>query len=472
MVYVKHFDILGIDTAQIPCIELQGPPNAATEGAVGLLGMDVTSDGREIYVCTAVNGAIYTWKSLKDGKDGLSVVKAEINGNGELIITLSDGNTLNAGVVKGSKGEDGIDGVDGENGADGISITNTQINDDGELVVSFSNGTDRNVGVVVGEDGVSVVNAEINASYELIITLSNDTVMNLGSIKSDYVARADHATSADRADHATSADIVNYITPSVYGDSSVKFRYKKDAIKREVYIGEWVGNDPLLAGIAKYSFVDSNAYFKVGDQFSYNGDIATILSITTISVSVGGAIASASGQKILVEHVGTARDKEIPVENATNAENATKVNGFTVEKDSNNSIVIDGTILSYRKLVFQGTQKLSENSRFTWDIDENYQKLLIVCKGSSNYGGGPGRGFCFPVYRNRLAEDSDTFAPILAYGSWMNINDVQTYPIYRLKHSDATDYNIDISDILESIDGGKTWESLQGATVTEIWLER
>ena len=82
MVYVKHFDILGIDTAQIPCIELQGAPNAATVGAVGLLGLDVTSDSGEIYLCTKVEGAIYTWKPLKDGKDGSCVIKSEINTNG------------------------------------------------------------------------------------------------------------------------------------------------------------------------------------------------------------------------------------------------------------------------------------------------------------------------------------------------------------------------------------------------------
>lgn len=190
MVYVKHFDILGIETAQIPCVELQGPPTTATEGAVGLLGMDVTSEGREIYLCTAVNGAIYTWKSLKDGEDGVSVIKAEINGNGELVLTLSNGNTLNAGVVKGNNGKDGSKGKDGANG---ISVTNTQLNSKGELIITLSNGTTKNVGVVVGakgEDGVSVVNAQINAGYELIITLSNDTVINLGSIKSDYAAKA------------------------------------------------------------------------------------------------------------------------------------------------------------------------------------------------------------------------------------------------------------------------------------------
>ena len=196
MVYVKHFDILGIDTAQIPCIELQGPPTTATEGAVGLLGMDVLSSGDEIYVCTAVNGAIYTWKSLKDGKDGVCVRKVEINSEDQLIITLSDGTTLNAGVVKGEKGDKGEPGKDGINGKDGVGIEDVLLNSTGELVVLLTNGVGKNFGKVTGEDGVSIVKVEKNAKYELLITLSNDTIINVGSIKSDSAYMSDFSESS------------------------------------------------------------------------------------------------------------------------------------------------------------------------------------------------------------------------------------------------------------------------------------
>lgn len=158
MVYVKHFDILGIDTAQIPCIELQGAPNAATVGAVGLLGLDVTSDSGDVYLCTKVEGAIYTWKPLKDGKDGSCVIKSEINVDGELVFTLSDGTTVNAGVVKGEKGDAGKDGENGADGKDGA---------DGEP----------------GEDGVSIVKVELNVNDEMLITLSNETIINLGRVR-------------------------------------------------------------------------------------------------------------------------------------------------------------------------------------------------------------------------------------------------------------------------------------------------
>lgn len=163
MHYVKHFDILGVETAQIPCIELQGVPNSATEGAVGLLGMDMTSEDKELYICTAVNGAIYTWKSLKDGRDGVSVTKAEIHDNGELILTLSDGVTLNAGVVKGEKGKDGVDGNPGTDGKDGVGISKVEINSDSELVVTYTDGNLVNLGKVVGDDGVGISKVESGA---------------------------------------------------------------------------------------------------------------------------------------------------------------------------------------------------------------------------------------------------------------------------------------------------------------------
>lgn len=64
MHYVKHFNINGVQTKQVACIELKGKPNAATEGYVGVLGIDITSPTHDVYKCVAVNGAIYTWELL------------------------------------------------------------------------------------------------------------------------------------------------------------------------------------------------------------------------------------------------------------------------------------------------------------------------------------------------------------------------------------------------------------------------
>lgn len=79
MHYVKHFDINGVDTKQVACIELHGKPNATTEGCVGVLGIDVDSPTHDVYKCVAVNGAIYTWELLSSG---MSIISAAISGEG------------------------------------------------------------------------------------------------------------------------------------------------------------------------------------------------------------------------------------------------------------------------------------------------------------------------------------------------------------------------------------------------------
>lgn len=78
MHYVKHFNINGVDTRQIPCVAIQGKPNAATEGCVGALCIDVTSPLHDVYKCVAVNGSIYTWELLSSDLSNY-YTKSEIN---------------------------------------------------------------------------------------------------------------------------------------------------------------------------------------------------------------------------------------------------------------------------------------------------------------------------------------------------------------------------------------------------------
>ena len=88
MHYVKHFKINGVDTKQVACIELHGKPNAATEGCVGVLGIDVDSPLHDVYKCVAVNGSIYHWDLLSSG---LSIMSATVSGSGtELMSFLYD----------------------------------------------------------------------------------------------------------------------------------------------------------------------------------------------------------------------------------------------------------------------------------------------------------------------------------------------------------------------------------------------
>ena len=85
MHYIKQFNINGVDTKQVACIELQGKPNAATEGAVGVLGMDMLSPTHDVYRCVAVNGSVYTWELLSAG---MSIMSAKITWEGAMSATF------------------------------------------------------------------------------------------------------------------------------------------------------------------------------------------------------------------------------------------------------------------------------------------------------------------------------------------------------------------------------------------------
>ncbi len=155
------------------------------------------------------------------GKNGVSITGAEINASGELVISFSQGNPVNLGVVvgaKGEKGDTGATGATGEAGKDGISITGAEINENGELVISFSEGNPVNLGKVVGadgkngangvngtngKDGVGIAGIDITDDGELSITLSNDNVVNLGNIKGPKGDKGD--TGAQGATGATGA---------------------------------------------------------------------------------------------------------------------------------------------------------------------------------------------------------------------------------------------------------------------------
>lgn len=109
--------------------------------------------------------------------DGGTYVKtASFNSAGQLILTLSDGTTLNIGGglalkgadgangkdgtngsngANGKDGRDGKDGKDGQNGKDGVSVAGVSVNGEGELIFSFSDGKATNVGKVVGTSGLN-----------------------------------------------------------------------------------------------------------------------------------------------------------------------------------------------------------------------------------------------------------------------------------------------------------------------------
>lgn len=145
-------------------------------------------------------------KNGANGKDGRSITLASVNSEGQLVITYSDGSSVN------------LDKLVGINGIDGVSISNSAINDKGELIITYSNGQICNLGKVVGvdgkngingingsdgnngkngQDGISVVKSEINSNGELVVTYSNSVIDNLGKVVGSDGAKGEKGDKGD-----------------------------------------------------------------------------------------------------------------------------------------------------------------------------------------------------------------------------------------------------------------------------------
>lgn len=114
-----------------------------------------------------------------DGKDGVGITSVLIDNNGDLLVILSDGNTVNCGKVKGSDGKDGVDGADGKTpyiedgywyidgmntgvkaeGTNGITPT-IEVNDEGFWVINGVKTEHKAIGVdgTNGKDGIDGIN--------------------------------------------------------------------------------------------------------------------------------------------------------------------------------------------------------------------------------------------------------------------------------------------------------------------------
>ena len=77
-----------------------------------------------------------------DGDDGLTVTGAVINSDGNLIITLSDGSSINAGNARGAKGDTGEKGDTGDTGSQGEKGDKGDKGDTGDAGTKPVKGTD------------------------------------------------------------------------------------------------------------------------------------------------------------------------------------------------------------------------------------------------------------------------------------------------------------------------------------------
>jgi hypothetical protein len=125
--------------------------------------------------------------SIKDGRDGA---------NGKDGRDGKDGKSGRDGL-KGDRGVDGQAGRDGVDGVDGISVVNANIDFDGSLIISLSDGREINVGEVVSADVAEKIKVISTMSTNgAVAILDEGTSITSGVKKINFVGASVTATNS------------------------------------------------------------------------------------------------------------------------------------------------------------------------------------------------------------------------------------------------------------------------------------
>ena len=193
----------------------------------------------------------------------VSVADCDINADGDLIVTLSDGTVINAGKCKGEKGDKGDTGANGENGKDGEKGEKGDTGANGEngkdgispTIEVYNNTTTSYQLKIHNADGTSIITPNLLGSgasttryyiYDnTFYTNYTDTVYTLfnGALKalSEYItsgsafcnAENNHALNYNTVDFGWDGSITSFSTVSVAVDPTqfLLFGYVSGAMK-------------------------------------------------------------------------------------------------------------------------------------------------------------------------------------------------------------------------------------------------
>ena len=150
------------------------------------------------------------------GPSGLSVVGAIISTN-DLVVTLSDSSTINAGNVRGPQGPTGSIGPKGDKGDDGAAGATGDTGPQGPAGSNGSNGAAGAAGPTgtAGPAGTGINNAVVSGAGNLILTMSDASTIDAGNI------RGADGDAASLSGYATESYVNNAISNITDSDSQV-----------------------------------------------------------------------------------------------------------------------------------------------------------------------------------------------------------------------------------------------------------
>ena len=173
-------------TLDLSGVGAQGPQGNAGVDGVSVTSATLSSDNLILTLSNAstidagnVRGPVGPTGATGPQGDGNAGISSATITAGNLVLTLTDSTTVDAGNVKGDTGD---------TGASGVGITSTALVG-GNLTLTYSNTSTQDVGNIqgpqgdAGTNGVDVSSATVNGSGNLIITLSDASTIDAGNVK-------------------------------------------------------------------------------------------------------------------------------------------------------------------------------------------------------------------------------------------------------------------------------------------------
>lgn len=181
----------GVGIQSIEFLSSTGGETSGIEGATDTYQINYTNGTTTTFIVKNGNKGSQGLQG-EDGEQGVSISNILVNDNGNLIITLSNGTIIDAGMVKGADGTS-INIIDNLSSSDDLPDSDQTIGDSyliqGDLWV-YTNSDDPgaingfiNAGNIQGPAGVGIATILINEDDELVIVYTNDEIVNLGSVK-------------------------------------------------------------------------------------------------------------------------------------------------------------------------------------------------------------------------------------------------------------------------------------------------
>ena len=142
------------DSTTIDAGNVTGPQGATGDAGVGITSVSLVSTNLVLNYSNTSTQDVGNIQGPQ-GPEGVHVTNASLSTN-DLIITLSNATTINAGNVRGPiglQGEQGIQGPQGNTGNDGTNVSSATVNGSGNLILTLSDASTIDAGNVKGQDG-------------------------------------------------------------------------------------------------------------------------------------------------------------------------------------------------------------------------------------------------------------------------------------------------------------------------------